>query len=225
MALLRDGQARLRGAGRAHLLRGADCSSPCWRRCSCPSDCRTSLSARSSRAASGSRSSRTPETTVRRSDGSRWPAGSDRRSLRRAARPLEAAPPRGAPPLTVAFWDCLVGSIVIAPALLLVGGASRPTRRSGVLCSSSALSSRASQRSPTLALLRHVTAQAAGILTFLEPVSAVVLAWALLDESLPRKAIVGAALVLRRRDRRRRCSSRPTAMSARPSPGVGSSDP
>ncbi len=46
------------------------------------------------------------------------------------------------------------------------------------------------------ALLRHVTAQAAGILTFLEPVSAVVLAWALLDESLSPQALVGGALVL-----------------------------
>ena len=45
-------------------------------------------------------------------------------------------------------------------------------------------------------LLRHVTAQAAGILTFLEPVAAVFLAWVLLDESLAPQAIVGGALVL-----------------------------
>ena len=45
-------------------------------------------------------------------------------------------------------------------------------------------------------LLRHVTAQAAGILTFLEPVSAVFLAWVLLDESLSPQALLGGALVL-----------------------------
>ena len=45
-------------------------------------------------------------------------------------------------------------------------------------------------------LLRHVTAQAAGILTFLEPVAAVFLAWVLLDESLSPQAIVGGLLVL-----------------------------
>jgi drug/metabolite transporter (DMT)-like permease len=45
-------------------------------------------------------------------------------------------------------------------------------------------------------LLRHATAQAAGILTFLEPVSAVFLAWALLDESLSPQALLGGALVL-----------------------------
>ena len=45
-------------------------------------------------------------------------------------------------------------------------------------------------------LLRHVTAQAAGILTFLEPVAAVFLAWVFLDESLAPQAIVGGILVL-----------------------------
>ena len=45
-------------------------------------------------------------------------------------------------------------------------------------------------------LLRHTTAQAAGILTFLEPVSAVVLAWAFLGESLSPQALLGGVLVL-----------------------------
>ena len=45
-------------------------------------------------------------------------------------------------------------------------------------------------------LLNHVTAQAAGVLTFLEPVSAIVLAWVLLDESLTTLALVGGVLVL-----------------------------
>ena len=41
-----------------------------------------------------------------------------------------------------------------------------------------------------------MTAQAAGVLTFLEPVSAIVLAWAFLDQSLPTQGILGGALVL-----------------------------
>jgi drug/metabolite transporter (DMT)-like permease len=45
-------------------------------------------------------------------------------------------------------------------------------------------------------LLRHVTAQAAGVLTFLEPVSGVALAWLLLDERPGTATFVGGALVL-----------------------------
>ena len=46
------------------------------------------------------------------------------------------------------------------------------------------------------ALLRHVTAQVAGVLSFLEPVSAVILAWVFLDQSLTTLGILGAVLVL-----------------------------
>jgi DME family drug/metabolite transporter len=45
-------------------------------------------------------------------------------------------------------------------------------------------------------LLRHVAAQAAGLLTFLEPVSAVALAAILLDEPLGTATVVGGLLVL-----------------------------
>jgi DME family drug/metabolite transporter len=47
-----------------------------------------------------------------------------------------------------------------------------------------------------VSLLRHVTAQAAGLLTFLEPVAAVILAALLLDEPLTAAALAGGALVL-----------------------------
>jgi drug/metabolite transporter (DMT)-like permease len=102
----------------------------------------------------------------------------------------------GAPPLTVAFWDCLVGSIAIAPALLLAGtvmpadaGEWAAVLLLGIVFTGLGTLAYA-------ALLRHVTAQAAGILTFLEPVAAVFLAWVLLDESLSPQAILGGALVL-----------------------------
>ncbi len=45
-------------------------------------------------------------------------------------------------------------------------------------------------------LLRHVTAQAAGVLTFLEPVAAVLLAALLVGEPLSTAVVVGGVLVL-----------------------------
>jgi DME family drug/metabolite transporter len=45
-------------------------------------------------------------------------------------------------------------------------------------------------------LLAHVTAQAVGILAYLEPVSAAVLAWALLGQPLGKQVLVGGALVV-----------------------------
>ncbi len=99
-------------------------------------------------------------------------------------------------PLTVAFWDCLVGGIAIAPALLLTdrvvpvdGGEWAVALLLGIVFTGFATLVYA-------ALLRHVTAQVAGVLTFLEPVAAVVLAWLLLGESLGPTAIAGALLVL-----------------------------
>ena len=44
--------------------------------------------------------------------------------------------------------------------------------------------------------LRHVTAQAIGILAYIEPVSGALLAWALLDEALTWPVVVGGALVI-----------------------------
>jgi drug/metabolite transporter (DMT)-like permease len=47
-----------------------------------------------------------------------------------------------------------------------------------------------------IGLLRHVTAQAAGLLAYLEPVSASFLAWAILGQSLGWEVIVGGLAVL-----------------------------
>lgn len=101
-----------------------------------------------------------------------------------------------AEPLTVAFWDCLVGAVAVAPALLLAGrvlpgggGEWGAVLLLGVLFTGVS----------TLVyafLLRRVTAQAAGVLTFLEPVAAVLLAWALLDEEVGAATLAGGALVV-----------------------------
>ncbi|HET7857466.1 MAG TPA: DMT family transporter [Gaiellaceae bacterium] len=45
-------------------------------------------------------------------------------------------------------------------------------------------------------LIRRVTAQAMGILAYLEPVSAALLAWLLLDEALTWQTIFGGALII-----------------------------
>ncbi len=47
-----------------------------------------------------------------------------------------------------------------------------------------------------IAFLRHVTAQAIGVLAYIEPVSASLLAWALLDEALTWQVVVGGLLVI-----------------------------
>jgi DME family drug/metabolite transporter len=99
-------------------------------------------------------------------------------------------------PLTVAFWDCLVGALIVAPALLL---ADRVLPAGGREWGAVLLLGVVFTGIWTLLyarLLRHVRAQTAGILTFLEPVSAVLLAWVLLDDPIGPVTLVGGALVL-----------------------------
>lgn len=101
-----------------------------------------------------------------------------------------------AEPLTVAFWDCLVGAVAVAPALAFAG---RLLPQGGGEWGAVLLLGIVFTGLSTLAytaLLRHVTAQAAGVLTFLEPVAAVLLAWALLDEQVGAVTLVGGALVV-----------------------------
>lgn len=101
-----------------------------------------------------------------------------------------------AAPLTVAFWDCLFGAVVIAPALLFSGRALPvDTADWGALLVLGIVFTGLSTF-VYAALLRRVTAQSAGVLTFFEPVAAVILAWALLDESVSFATASGGALVL-----------------------------
>ena len=99
-------------------------------------------------------------------------------------------------PVTLAFWLYVTATVALAPllvtaervlpnswqetgALLLLGVVF--TGVSGIIY---------------VTLLGLVTAQAIGVLAFLEPVSAAVLAWALLGQSLGPAVLVGGALVL-----------------------------
>jgi drug/metabolite transporter (DMT)-like permease len=100
------------------------------------------------------------------------------------------------PPLTVAFWDCLVGAIAVAPVLLFAdrivpqgAGEWAVVLALGVVFTGVSTLLYAT-------LLRHVTAQAAGVLTFLEPVAGVLLAWALVDQRPGALTLAGGALVL-----------------------------
>jgi DME family drug/metabolite transporter len=102
----------------------------------------------------------------------------------------------GTPPLTVALWDCAIGAVVLLPVLAFaehvlpsgVGEWSAVLALGVVFTGLSTLA--------YAVILRHVSAQAAGLLTFLEPVSAVVLAALLLDDPLTAAALVGGLLVV-----------------------------
>ena len=124
-----------------------------------------------------------------------------------------------AAPLTVAFWDCLVGSVAIAPALAFSDRVlPKDAAEWGAIVLLGVLFTGLSTLAYA-ALLRHVTAQAAGILTFLEPVSAVLLAWALLDETLSPQVLVGRALVVVAGARRRRARAIRKRVSVNRLPG------
>lgn len=98
-------------------------------------------------------------------------------------------------PLTVAFWDLTVGTAVVAPFLatsdrvLPAGG----REWGAVLALGVALTGLSVLA--YAALLTRVTAQSSSVLTFLEPVVAVLLAAALLDEPLTAGTLAGGVLV------------------------------
>lgn len=99
-------------------------------------------------------------------------------------------------PLTVAFWDCAVGALAVAPFLL---AASRVVPEGAGEWATVLLLGVVFTGLSTLAyaaLMRRVTAQSAGLLTFLEPVAGAALAWALLEQPLGAATLAGAVLVL-----------------------------
>lgn len=99
------------------------------------------------------------------------------------------------PALTVAFWDCAVGALVVGPFLLLADRIVPAGEEWGAVLLLGVVFTGLSTLAYAL-VLRHVTAQAAGVLTFLEPLAAVALAALLLGDSLGAATLVGGALVL-----------------------------
>lgn len=99
-------------------------------------------------------------------------------------------------PVTLAFWMYVVATLALAPLLVtaerVLPGSWRET---GALVLLGVVFTGVSGI-VYVTLLGLVTAQAIGVLAFLEPVSAALLAWALLDQSLGAAVLVGGALVL-----------------------------
>jgi drug/metabolite transporter (DMT)-like permease len=100
------------------------------------------------------------------------------------------------PPLTVAFWDCLVGTLAVAPVLLLADRIVPSGADEWAVALTLGIVFTGLSTLVYATLLRRVTAQAAGVLTFLEPVSGVLLALALLDQRPGTATLVGGVLVL-----------------------------
>jgi drug/metabolite transporter (DMT)-like permease len=100
-----------------------------------------------------------------------------------------------APVLAVTFWYYTVAAVALAPLLLfaprvLPTGSELPSLLAlGVLFTALA-------GYTYVWLLRRVTAQAVGILSYIEPVSAALLAWAILGEPLGWQVVAGGALVI-----------------------------
>ena len=109
-----------------------------------------------------------------------------------AKRLLESA----TPPLTVAFWDCLVGSLAVAPVLLFADRVVPDDASEWAVALTLGVVFTGASTLVYATLLRRVTAQAAGVLTFLEPVAGVLLAWALVDQRPGAATLLGGALVL-----------------------------
>jgi DME family drug/metabolite transporter len=93
------------------------------------------------------------------------------------------------------FWNYTVSGLTVAP-LLLFGGRFLPTRGEIPYVVLLGVVFTAVSGYLYLRLIRQVTAQAMGLLAYLEPVSAAALAWLLLGEELAPQTIIGGALVI-----------------------------
>lgn len=100
------------------------------------------------------------------------------------------------PPLTVAFWDCLVGAIAVAPVLLLADRVIPSGAEEWAVALALGVVFTGISTLVYATLLRHVSAQSAGVLTFLEPVAGVLLAWALVEQRPGPATLLGGALIL-----------------------------
>lgn len=99
------------------------------------------------------------------------------------------------PVLALSFWNYAVAAVAISPLLL---SAERIVPTASELPSVLALGVVFTALSGYLyiSFLRHVTAQAIGVLAYIEPVSAALMAWAFLDEALTWQVLTGGALVI-----------------------------
>jgi drug/metabolite transporter (DMT)-like permease len=101
----------------------------------------------------------------------------------------------GLHPITILFWSYVVIAVVTAPALPFAGRLV-PHGRELVWLLVLGLVFTAGSGYLYYVIMHHVTAQAAGALMYLEPVSAAFLGWVVLGQQLGWQIIVGGALVL-----------------------------
>lgn len=102
----------------------------------------------------------------------------------------------GLPPATIHVWTVTIAALALAPFLAT---APRVLPDDGAELASLLLLGIVFTGLSGLifvTLLGHVSAQAVGVLAFVEPVSAALLAWAILDEPLGPVVLLGGALVL-----------------------------
>jgi drug/metabolite transporter (DMT)-like permease len=99
------------------------------------------------------------------------------------------------PLLGLTTWNYTIAAVAIAP-LLLTADRVLPTVRELPAVVALGLGFTALSGYLYIWLLRRVTAQAIGVLAYIEPVSAALLAWAILGEELSWQVVVGGALVI-----------------------------
>jgi drug/metabolite transporter (DMT)-like permease len=98
-------------------------------------------------------------------------------------------------PFMLAFWQYVIVAAVLAP-FLLGGSRALPTTDEWPYVVLLGIVLTGAMGALYVWNLRHVTAQAAGLLAYLEPVSASFLAWAVLGQELGWQVAVGGAAVL-----------------------------
>jgi drug/metabolite transporter (DMT)-like permease len=98
-------------------------------------------------------------------------------------------------PFMLAFWQYVIVAAVLAP-FLLRGSRTLPTSEEWPYVVLLGVVLTGAMGALYVWNLRHVTAQAAGLLAYLEPVSASFLAWAILGQELGWQVAVGGAAVL-----------------------------
>jgi len=101
----------------------------------------------------------------------------------------------GVNPIGLSFWIDAAALVAMLPVLPFAGRVLPTPGEFGLLAIAGVVFTAASGLA-WLLLLRHVTAQAMGFLSYIEPVSASLLAWLLLGQRLGLAVAVGGSLVL-----------------------------
>ena len=102
---------------------------------------------------------------------------------------------RGVNPIGLSFWIDAVALVSLVPVLPFAGRVLPSPGELGLLAIAGVVFTALSGLI-WLLLLRHVTAQAMGFLSYIEPVSASLLAWLILGQRLGLAVVAGGSLVL-----------------------------